>query len=425
MAPLKAPLKVVRASSSSSASSSFIHKRARLLPGSHQLVPARDGLRSLSCSPPRRSASAHPAVDSSYSCCASSSSASAAASSAAGAEGMTYKSAGVDIDAGAELVRRIQKLTKGDVSGGFGGLYPFGDSYLVAGTDGVGTKLKLAFLLDKHDTIGVDLVAMSVNDIITVGALPMFFLDYFATSKLDVDMAESVIAGIVDGCRQSSCTLLGGETAEMPGFYAEGEYDLSGFAVGSVKQDALVDGKRAVAGDVVVGLRSSGVHSNGYSLARRVVESSDRFDYGDALPGDDQGRSVGEALLCPTRIYVPAARAALGKYDIKAMAHITGGGFYENFPRCLPDGLGARFDASLWSKPAIFSFLQDNGRIADAEMFRTFNMGVGYMMVVDGAVARQMESDGYFGEHDAVVVGEIVATDAKGEARVEVEFSTQ
>jgi len=167
------------------------------------------------------------------------------------------------------------------------------------------------------------------------------------------------------------------------------------------------------------------VHSNGYSLARRVVESSDRFDYGDALPGDDQGRSVGEALLCPTRIYVPAARAALGKYDIKAMAHITGGGFYENFPRCLPDGLGARFDASLWSKPAIFSFLQDNGRIADAEMFRTFNMGVGYMMVVDGAVARQMESDGYFGEHDAVVVGEIVATDAKGEARVEVEFSTQ
>lgn len=334
---------------------------------------------------------------------------------------MTYKGSGVDIDAGAELVRRIKKLTP-DV-GGFGGLFPFGDSYLVAGTDGVGTKLKLAFLLDIHDTIGIDLVAMSVNDVVTCGALPLFFLDYFATSRLDVDQAEDVIKGIVEGCRQSDCQLLGGETAEMPGFYADGEYDLSGFAVGSVKRDELVDGSRVVEGDVIVGLRSSGVHSNGYSLARRVVEASP-FDYGDALPGDADGRTVGEALLCPTRIYVAAVRDALAKYDVKAMAHITGGGFYENFPRCLPDGLGATFEPARWSDgvPAIFGFLQEHGQVADAEMFRTFNMGVGMMLVVDASTAAAMSSDGYLSSHGGVLVGSVVATSAAGEARVSVSF---
>lgn len=215
------------------------------------------------------------------------------------AGGLTYKDAGVDIDAGTELVRRIAKMTPG--IGGFGGLFPFGDSYLVAGTDGVGTKLKLAFDMDKHDTIGIDLVAMSVNDIITSGAKPMFFLDYFATSRLDVDQAEQVIKGIVDGCKQSDCALLGGETAEMPGFYSPGEYDLSGFAVGSVKKEALVDGKRIVAGDVLLGLPSSGVHSNGFSLARKVLAKSGASLH-DPLPGS--GVSIGEALLAPTTIYV-------------------------------------------------------------------------------------------------------------------------
>lgn len=213
--------------------------------------------------------------------------------------GLTYKDAGVDIDAGTELVRRIAKMTPG--IGGFGGLYPFGDSYLVAGTDGVGTKLKLAFDMDKHDTIGIDLVAMSVNDIITSGAKPMFFLDYFATSHLDVDQAEQVIKGIVEGCKQSDCALLGGETAEMPGFYSPGEYDLSGFAVGSVKKDALVDGKKIAAGDVLLGLPSSGVHSNGFSLVRKVLAKSGASLH-DPLPG--AGVSIGEALLAPTTIYV-------------------------------------------------------------------------------------------------------------------------
>jgi phosphoribosylformylglycinamidine cyclo-ligase len=225
--------------------------------------------------------------------------ASTSASAGNSAPGLTYKDAGVDIDAGSELVRRIAAMTPG--IGGFGGLFPFGDSYLVAGTDGVGTKLKLAFEMNKHDTIGIDLVAMSVNDIITSGAKPMFFLDYFATSRLDVDLAEQVIKGIVDGCRQSDCALLGGETAEMPDFYAQGEYDLSGFAVGSVKKDALIDGSKIAAGDVLLGLPSSGVHSNGFSLVRKVLAKSGA-SLKESLPGT--GVTIGEALLAPTTIYV-------------------------------------------------------------------------------------------------------------------------
>lgn len=229
--------------------------------------------------------------------------ASTPASAGNSAPGLTYKDAGVDIDAGSELVRRIAAMTPG--IGGFGGLFPFGDSYLVAGTDGVGTKLKLAFEMNKHDTIGIDLVAMSVNDIITSGAKPMFFLDYFATSRLDVDLAEQVIKGIVDGCRQSDCALLGGETAEMPDFYAQGEYDLSGFAVGSVKKDALIDGSKIAAGDVLLGLPSSGVHSNGFSLVRKVLAKSGA-SLKQSLPGT--GVTIGEALLAPTTIYVKQVR---------------------------------------------------------------------------------------------------------------------
>ncbi|KAG0573220.1 hypothetical protein KC19_VG159200 [Ceratodon purpureus] len=291
--------------------------------------------------------------------------------------GLTYKGAGVDIDAGTELVRRIAKMTPG--IGGFGGLYPFGDSYLVAGTDGVGTKLKLAFDMNKHDTIGIDLVAMSVNDIITSGAKPMFFLDYFATSQLDVDQAEQVIKGVVDGCKQSDCALLGGETAEMPGFYSPGEYDLSGFAVGSVKKDALIDGSKIVVGDVLLGLPSSGVHSNGFSLARKVLAKSGASVY-DQLPG--AGVTIGEALLAPTTIYVKQVLDLTSKFGIKGIAHITGGGFTDNIPRVFPKGLGVNVNVGSWDVPPIFKWLQEQGGVDDAEMRRTFNMGVGMVLIV-------------------------------------------
>jgi phosphoribosylformylglycinamidine cyclo-ligase len=303
-------------------------------------------------------------------------------------QGLTYKDAGVDIDAGTELVRRIAKMTPG--IGGFGGLYPFGDSYLVAGTDGVGTKLKLAFDMDKHDTIGIDLVAMSVNDIITSGAKPMFFLDYFATSHLDVDQAEQVIKGIVDGCKQSECALLGGETAEMPGFYAPGEYDLSGFAVGSVKKDALIDGKSIAPGDVLLGLPSSGVHSNGFSLVRKVLAKSGASLH-DELPG--AGKSIGEALLAPTTIYVKQVLDLVAKGGIKGIAHITGGGFTDNIPRVFPDGLGVEIDVNSWEVPPIFKWLQEQGGVDDAEMRRTFNMGIGMVLIVSKDAAERIVSE--------------------------------
>lgn len=306
----------------------------------------------------------------------------------ASANGLTYKDAGVDIDAGTELVRRIAKMTPG--IGGFGGLFPFGDSYLVAGTDGVGTKLKLAFDMDQHDTIGIDLVAMSVNDIITSGAKPLFFLDYFATSRLDVDQAEQVIKGIVDGCKQSECALLGGETAEMPGFYAPGEYDLSGFAVGSVKKDALVDGKKISAGDVLLGLPSSGVHSNGFSLVRKVLAKSGA-SLQDPLPGADV--TIGEALLAPTTIYVKQVLELLAKFEIKGIAHITGGGFTDNIPRVFPKGLGVNVNVGSWEVLPIFKWLQEQGGVEDAEMRRTFNMGIGMVLIVSKDVAEALVSE--------------------------------
>lgn len=300
---------------------------------------------------------------------------------------VTYREAGVDIDAGDALVERIKPLAKsthgpGVVGGigGFGGLFalnetgPWRDPVLVSGTDGVGTKLKLAFALDRHDTVGVDLVAMCVNDVITTGAKPLFFLDYFATGALSVEQGEAVIRGIAAGCRDAGCALLGGETAEMPGFYARGEYDLAGFAVGVVERDAIIDGRRVAAGDAVIGVASSGVHSNGLSLARRVLDWE-----GDA--------EVAAALLTPTRIYARAVAALLRAVDVRGLAHITGGGLPGNLPRCLPDGLGARLDRGRWPLPPIFARIAAAGPVDDDEMLRTFNMGVGLCAVVPAAQA--------------------------------------
>ncbi|XP_010259376.1 PREDICTED: phosphoribosylformylglycinamidine cyclo-ligase, chloroplastic/mitochondrial [Nelumbo nucifera] len=318
-------------------------------------------------------------------------------------EGLTYKDAGVDIDAGSELVRRISKMVSG--IGGFGGLYPLGDSYLVAGTDGVGTKLKLAFETGIHETIGIDLVAMSVNDIVTSGAKPLFFLDYFATSHLDVDLAEKVIKGIVDGCRQSDCALLGGETAEMPDFYADGEYDLSGFAVGIVKKDAVIDGKNIVAGDVLIGLPSSGVHSNGFSLVRRVLARSG-LSLKDQLPGEPI--TLGEALIAPTVIYVKQVLDIINEGGVKGIAHITGGGFTENIPRVFPKGLGAAIYKGSWEVPPIFKWIQEAGKIEDAEMRRTFNMGIGMVLVVSPEASVKILGKGN-GRNLAYRIGEVIS----------------
>ncbi|XP_047311802.1 phosphoribosylformylglycinamidine cyclo-ligase, chloroplastic/mitochondrial-like [Impatiens glandulifera] len=317
-----------------------------------------------------------------------------------GVSGLTYKDAGVDIDAGSELVRRIAKMAPG--IGGFGGLFPLGDSYLVAGTDGVGTKLKLAFESGIHDTIGIDLVAMSVNDIITSGAKPLFFLDYFATSRLDVDLAEKVIRGIVDGCQQSDCTLLGGETAEMPGFYADGEYDLSGFAVGIVKKESVIDGKNITVGDVLIGLPSSGVHSNGYSLVRRVLDKSG-LSLKDELPGENI--TLGQALMAPTVIYVKQVLDIISQGGVKGIAHITGGGFTDNIPRVFPKGLGALIYKDSWAVPPIFKWIQKVGRIEEDEMLRTFNNGIGMVLVLSREAAERIpNSVGYR-------IGEVVVDD--------------
>ncbi|EFJ28916.1 hypothetical protein SELMODRAFT_92321 [Selaginella moellendorffii] len=319
-----------------------------------------------------------------------------------GGAGLTYKDAGVDIDAGAELVRRIAAMAPG--IGGFGGLYPFGDSYLVAGTDGVGTKLKLAFEMSKHDTIGIDLVAMSVNDIVTSGAKPMFFLDYFATSHLDVDIAEQVIKGIVEGCRQSDCALLGGETAEMPDFYAPGEYDLSGFAVGSVKKDAVIDGSRIAAGDAVVGLPSTGVHSNGFSLVRKILAKSGR-SLSDELPGAGHSPlTIGHALLAPTKIYVEQVLDIIAKGGVKGIAHITGGGFTDNIPRVFPEGLAAEVRVGSWTVPPIFKWLKEAGNVEEAEMFRTFNMGIGMVLIMEQMAAEQILK----GDEPAFLLGQVI-----------------
>jgi phosphoribosylformylglycinamidine cyclo-ligase len=295
----------------------------------------------------------------------------------------------VDIAAGDALVEKIKPLAKRTMRpevlggiGGFGALVEVSKKYkepvMVAGTDGVGTKLKLAFRLKKHDTIGIDLVAMSVNDILVSGAEPIFFLDYFACSKLDVGVAADVVRGIAEGCEQAGCSLIGGETAEMPGMYDPNEYDLAGFAVGLVEKARIIDGSKIAVGDAIIGLASSGPHSNGYSLVRKViaVSSADLYEpFGD-------GRTLGMALMEPTRIYVKPVLATMAKVQVKGIAHITGGGLTENIPRILPQNACAELDASRWPRPKIFDWLQRQGQIEESEMQRTFNCGIGMVLVV-------------------------------------------
>ena len=304
-------------------------------------------------------------------------------------EPLTYRDAGVDIDAGDALVDRIKPLARRTMRegvlagiGGFGALFEvprrFKEPVLVSGTDGVGTKLKLAFALDRHDTIGIDLVAMSVNDVLVQGAEPLFFLDYFACGKLDVDVAARVVGGIARGCEQSGCALIGGETAEMPGMYPPGEYDLAGFCVGAVEKSAIVDGRAIVPGDVVLGIASSGVHSNGYSLVRRIVERVGAA----ALPATLDGQPFRERVMAPTRLYVKPVLAAMQQLRVKGMSHITGGGLVENIPRCLPEGTTAVLEQRAWPRPEIFDWLQREGGVAEAEMHRTFNCGIGFVLVV-------------------------------------------
>lgn len=301
---------------------------------------------------------------------------------------LSYRDAGVDIDAGDQLVENIKPFAKRTLRdgvlagiGGFGALFEVPKKYkepvLVSGTDGVGTKLKLAFLLNRHDTVGVDLVAMSVNDILVQGAEPLFFLDYFACGKLDVATATQVVKGIAAGCEQAGCALIGGETAEMPGMYPPGEYDLAGFAVGAVEKSKIIDGSDIVPGDAVLGLASSGAHSNGYSLVRKIVESS-----GVHLSSGFDGRTLGEALLAPTRIYVKPVLAMLREVHVKGLAHITGGGLVENVPRVLPNNVCAELKKSGWPRPPLFDWLQNKGNVAEAEMHRVFNCGIGMVAIV-------------------------------------------
>ncbi len=304
---------------------------------------------------------------------------------------LSYRDAGVDIDAGNSLVERIKPHAKRTLRpgvlgglGGFGALFEiplerYREPVLVSGTDGVGTKLKLALELGKHDTIGIDLVAMCVNDIIVAGAEPLFFLDYYATGQLDVEVAADVVKGIADGCVQAGAALSGGETAEMPGMYGEGDYDLAGFCVGVAEKSKILDGSQVAAGDRLLGLASSGPHSNGYSLIRKVLEVSGA-SLNDALGNTNQ--TLGEALLSPTRIYVKALLELMQSQTVHALAHITGGGLTENLPRVMPDYSMACIDTSSWQRPAVFNWLQEQGGISDDEMLRTFNCGIGMVIVI-------------------------------------------
>ena len=336
-------------------------------------------------------------------------------------DSLSYRDAGVDIDAGNELVERIKPAVKSTMRpevltglGGFGALFELDfnkwrDPLLVSGTDGVGTKLMLARQLGCHDTIGIDLVAMCVNDILTCGAEPLFFLDYFATGKLMLDEAVLVIEGIAEGCRQAGCALIGGETAEMPGMYGAGDYDLAGFTVGAVERSQLVDGSRIAAGHRVIGMASSGPHSNGYSLIRKVIERS-AAELGDPLPGDDnQPATLGDALLAPTRIYVKPVLKLLESGRIDGLAHITGGGLTENISRVFPAGLGLALDTSAWRRPAIFRWLQQEGRISETEMLRTFNCGIGMVMLAEPDAVDPLITDAADLGIECFDIGEVIA----------------
>lgn len=339
---------------------------------------------------------------------------------------LSYKDAGVDIHAGNELVERIKadvkRTRRPEVMGGLGGFgalcalpTKYKEPILVSGTDGVGTKLRLAIDLNKHDTIGQDLVAMCVNDLVVQGAEPLFFLDYYATGKLDVDVAADVVKGIADGCAISGCALVGGETAEMPGMYHVGDYDLAGFCVGVVEKSEIIDGSAVKAGDVLVALASSGPHSNGYSLIRKVLEVS------GANPAVDQleGKPLSEHLLAPTKIYVKSVLELVENTDVHAIAHLTGGGFWENIPRVLPENTKAVIDEKSWTWPAIFSWLQEKGNISRYEMYRTFNCGVGMVIAVPAAEAEKAVSLLTQAGETAWVIGKIEAL-GNGTEQVEI-----
>jgi len=327
---------------------------------------------------------------------------------------LTYRDAGVDMDAGDALVEAIKPIARSTNRpgvlagvGGFGAMFQippgqYKEPVLVSGTDGVGTKLKLAIDLNRHDTIGIDLVAMCVNDVVTQGAEPLFFLDYFATGKLDVKRDPHIIAGIGEGCRQAGCALVGGETAEMPGMYAAGDYDLAGFTVGVVEKSKIIDGSAVCAGDVLIGILSSGPHSNGYSLVRHIVDVSKA-----PLSETFDGRTLGEVLLTPTRIYVKPILALIRALPVHATAHITGGGLPGNVPRVLPESMRAVIDPRAWTRPVIFDWLQEKGNVEDAEMYRTFNCGLGMVVVVDKSDAERAIA--VLAEHGerAMVVGHI------------------
>ncbi len=336
---------------------------------------------------------------------------------------MSYYDAGVDIDAGYRLVENIKPYVKRTIRpevlsgiGGFGAMFEISKNYknpvLVSGTDGVGTKLKLAFKLGKHDRIGIDLVAMSVNDILVQGAEPLFFLDYFACGKLDVDIATRVVKGIASGCEQAGCALIGGETAEMPGMYPDHEYDLAGFAVGVVEKDRIIDGQSITEGDAVLGLASSGPHSNGYSLIRKILEES-HTDIAASL----NGKVLMDTIMEPTRIYVKPLLDLLKHFPVKGMAHITGGGLVENIPRILPEGLAAVLKRSAWDMPELFGWLQQQGKITDCEMHRVFNCGIGMALIISNehveAVMKELRNAGE-------VVWHIGAIQRRGEGEEQI-----
>jgi len=326
---------------------------------------------------------------------------------------LTYRDAGVDIDAGERLIDNINPLAKRTLRpevltgiGGFNALFEISKQYqnpiLVSGTDGVGTKLKLAFQLDKHDTIGIDLVAMSVNDILVSGAEPLFFLDYFACGKLDVDKATTVVSGIAAGCEQAGCTLIGGETAEMPDMYPEGEYDLAGFAVGIVEKKQIINGSTIRAGDAVIGLASNGAHSNGYSLIRKIINTK-RID----LSQDFYGKPLSDAIMAPTRIYAKPLLSLANQLPVKGLAHITGGGLIENLPRILPDHTTVELHTNNWKLPPLFRWLQQQGHIDDTELFRVFNCGIGMVVIIASDLAdKAMQHLNNMGE-TAVLIGKI------------------
>lgn len=332
--------------------------------------------------------------------------------------GKFYKDAGVDIDLADHIVKKIKPLISktfipgvlGDI-GGFGGLFSLAEQnykepVLVSGTDGVGTKLKIAFALDKHDSVGIDLVAMCVNDIVTCGAKPLFFLDYISIGKLSEKVAVELIKGIAEGCKMANCALLGGETAEMPGFYPEGEYDLAGFVVGIVEKSKIIDGREIREGDSVIGLSSNGLHSNGFSLVRKVFLEDKKYELEEKLTV--LKRTLGEELLQPTWIYVKPVLHLLEKYKVLGIAHITGGGLLENIPRILPEGVSVQINQKSWIKPPIFSLIQKEGKISDEEMYRTFNMGIGMVIIVPDGESEKILKELKLMNYNSSIVGKVI-----------------